>query len=430
MDEFKNALLDVFLKSSKHLWGANVSWVRELRKSAVAKFEDLGFPTETNEEWRFTNIDPITQSQFSLPSRRNINDLKAAKLDGFTNIVFVNGYYAPELSATPLPNDIRITNLANALDSKQASLERHLANYAKYENQCFTALNTAFMTDGALIHLPKGTTLQEPIHIQFISTSNGEATISYPRNLVIIEPDAKATIVEEYIGNGESGYLTNSVSEIVVGENSTLNHYKIQREQVNAFHISTLQVSQARNSSFSSNVLSFGGAIVRNSLNVALEKEGSECILNGLYMVTGTQLVDNHTEIQHIKPHTISRELYKGILDGKSRAVFNGKIIVRPDAQKTDALQVNKNLLLSDGGLVNTKPQLEIFANDVKCKHGATIGQLNKDAIFYLRSRGIDYEQARKIIIYAFANEMITHIKESHLREWLEKFVNTKLGQI
>jgi Fe-S cluster assembly protein SufD len=302
-------------------------------------------------------------------------------------------------------------SLAGALRSDAKLVEPHLARYARFEQNAFTALNTAFAEDGAFVYLPDGTSLKGPIHLLLLSTVPGEATVSHPRNLIVVGANSQVSLIESYVGLEGGAYFTNAVTEISAGERSVIEHTKLEREGREGFHIATLDVHQGRGSSFVSSSIATGGALVRNDINVLFNGEGGDCTLNGLYVTGGDQHIDNHTSIDHAKPHCTSRELYKGILDGKSRGVFNGKIIVRKDAQKTNAHQTNKNLLLSQHALVNTKPQLEILADDVKCSHGATIGQLDEEALFYLRTRGIGSEAARNLLTYAFASDIVSRIK-------------------
>jgi Fe-S cluster assembly protein SufD len=279
------------------------------------------------------------------------------------------------------------------------------------------------MADGAFVYIPKRRVVEDPIHLLFFSTSGEGPSVSYPRNVIVVDSDSDVKIIESYFGVGNELYLTNGVTEVVAGENAIVDHCRLVRESEKAFHVATLQVHLDRNSNFTSRSITLAGALVRNDVNVLLDGEGIECVLDGLYLGSGEQHIDNHTKIEHLKPHGMSRELYKGILDGKARAVFNGKIVVHKDAQKTDAKQTNKNLLLSEAASVDTKPQLEIFNNDVKCSHGSTIGRLEEDAIFYLRSRGIDLEGARDLLTYAFASEVIQRIKVDSVRTGVDDFV-------
>jgi len=410
------------------------TWMQEIRHSAISRFTELGFPTTRDEAWRFTNVGPMATIPFRSATADRLNGGRFDTLEDVPfpaltacRLVFVNGRYAPELSRGQLPAGGTLGSLAALLQTQPDRLEPYLARQAPLERQAFTALNTAFFSDGAFVHLPQDVVLDHPIHLLFVSMGSGEPTVSYPRVLIIAEPNAKASIVESYVGLGEGVTLTNAVTEVVLGENARLDHYKLQRESRTAFHVATQQIHQHRNSALRSWSISLGGALVRNNLNVVLAAEGTECNLDGLYLVTGTQHVDNHTLVDHTRPHGSSREFYKGILDGKSRAVFNGTIVVRQGAQKTDARQTNRNLLLSDEGRVHTKPELQIFANDVKCKHGATIGKLSADALFYLRSRGIDLEAARGLLIHAFASEMIERIPVQSLKDGIAALVSAEL---
>ena len=401
--------------------------IEQIRRDAARRFAELGFPTTRDEEWRFTNVSRIAKTQFSAaPS--NMSASEGAQLeerlspskDGL-RLVFVNGRYSPELSSRKLPLGIRATPLKEA----NGAAEAHLARYASYQDRAFVALNTANFSDGACIEIPKGTVVEEPIHLVFLATGGEGPVISHPRSLIVIGPASQATVVESYFGHGAS-YFTNAVTEIVAGDHSVLDHYKLQEEDERSFHVATLQVQIGRDASFSTHSISLGGGLVRNDINAVLA-EGTQATVNGLYLVSGSQHVDNHTAIDHAMPHGTSHELYKGILGGTSAAVFSGKIIVRPGAQKTDAKQTNKNLVLSEDATINTKPELQIHADDVRCTHGATIGQLDPDAIFYLRSRGITREQACDLLTYAFARDVIDRVKVEPLRARLERILVEKL---
>ncbi|MGH8309983.1 MAG: Fe-S cluster assembly protein SufD, partial [Steroidobacteraceae bacterium] len=287
----------------------------------------------------------------------------------------------------------------------------------------------ALFTDGAYIHVPAHTVLERPIHVLFISTgaTNGHSAMSHPRVLVVLDDDSQAAVVESYAGPDGARYFTNVVTEIALGAHAVLDHYKLQRESAEAYHVGSIYLRAARSANCTSHSISVGGALVRNDVMAVLAGEGGECTLNGLYLADGQRHVDNHTTIDHAMPHCDSREIYKGILADRARGVFNGKIIVRPDAQKTDAKQTNKALLLSDDAQINTKPQLEIFANDVKCTHGAAVGQLDEDAIFYLRARGLDLQQARDMLIHAFAGDVLNRIRIEPLRKSLEEHLLSEL---
>jgi Fe-S cluster assembly protein SufD len=338
-------------------------------------------------------------------------------------LVFVNGRYSENLSSPGELDGVKLGSLAEVLQMKPEIVQPHLGQYANLEEHAFNSLNTALMRDGAFVHVMKGKTAEKPIHLLFVSTAHAEPATSHPRNLIVAESQSQATIVESYVSVGPDVYLTNPVTEIILGDGAVLDHYKLQDESRRAFHVATMQYRQDRNSSLRSHSITLGGVLVRNNLTAVLDGEGAECTLNGLYLVMGEQHIDNHTRLEHAKPHCSSRELYKGILDDKSRGVFHGRILVHKGAQKTDSKQTNNNLLLSDEALINTKPQLEIYADDVKCTHGATIGQLDQDAIFYLRSRGIGEKAARSLLIYAFASEIVGRVKVEALRAKLDQFL-------
>lgn len=430
----KEHYLAAFSKFGANGAARGPAWIRELRQAAIAKFAELGFPTTRNEEWKYTSVDPVAKVPFKMGKPVGL-DLSVDELcrismtdSSHPRVVFVNGHHVPELSSLQsLPQRARVGNLAQFFDADGGALEPYLGRCAAYQDQAFVALNTAFMEDGAYVEIPEGLVIEEPICLIFLSTLQKDPVVSHPRNLIIFGRGSQAKIVESYIGLKDQLYFTNAVTEILVGENASAEHYKLQQESHAAFHIATVQAALHRSSHFTSHAIALGGALVRNDLNVTLEGEGSECLLNGLFLAGDRQHVDNHTQIDHVKPHCASRELYKGVLSGKARGVFNGKVIVHKAAQKSDAKQTNKNLLLSENAVINTKPQLEIHADDVKCTHGSTIGQLDPDAIFYLRSRGLDLESARSLLTYAFASEMIGQIQVSPMRERLDDFMLTEL---
>ncbi len=383
-------------------------WLHELRDAAMECFTEQGFPTARQEDWKFTNLNPLTRASFELARPGEGKFVEDLPCDG-PCLVFVNGHFMPALSG----QDPAAGHFAGA---PPAFLERHLARYADYRKHPFVALNTAFLDGGAFVHIPARAIAERPIHIVHISTGSQPAQVSHPRSLIVVEAGAHASVTETFIGEGE--YFTNAVTEIVAGEGAMVEHSKLQIESVRAFHISSIHIRQSRASVVASRSFAFGGALARTAIDAVLE-EGCESTLNGLYKVTGKQHVDTRTSIDHAKPNAASHELYKGILDGHSSAVFNGKIIVRKDAQKTDAKQTNKNLVLSEDATINTKPQLEIFADDVRCTHGATIGQLDEEAIFYLRSRGIDREHARTMLLNAFAHEVIDQVRSESFRDYV-----------
>ena len=422
--------------------GREPSWLTRTREQASERFQTLGFPSTSEEEWRFTNVAPIARTGFALVSDPRPSGAQSS-VTAFTlstiasaELVFVNGRYAAGLSIIrTLPHGVRIESLASALVAQPDQIEPYLARVAGFGRQAFTALNTALFADGAFVHVPAHLTLDAPIHVLFISTGRGDdaPTMSHPRLLAVTGEGSHVPIIESYVGANDhasprrrGGYFTNAVTEIVVGENASVEHYKLQQEAADASHIATMHVIGSRHARFQSHSLSFGGSLVRNDVIAVLDGEGIECTLNGLYLADDRRvvrgagvgapgvreaapgvIVDNHTTIDHAKPHCGSREIYKGILAGHARAVFNGKIIVRPDAQKTDAKQTNKALLLSEDAQINTKPQLEIFANDVKCTHGAAVGQMDDEAIFYLRARGLGLADATGLIVQACASDVL-----------------------
>jgi Fe-S cluster assembly protein SufD len=405
-------------------------WLCDLRKEGFARFAELGFPTTRDEEWKYTDVSPVAKLAFRPvlePSPDGVTEavLRPFRLAGAAaRLVFVNGWFAPDLSSVDgLPAGAVAGSLAAALRAGGEDVASYLGRFAPHRDHAFAALNTAFLTDG-------GTILAEPIHLLFVSTAAGPPDgppLASPRNLLLAGTGSQLAVVESYVGLGHGVYLTNAVTEILVKDGAVVDHVKIQNESEKAFHFATVQVQQGRASQFVSHSFSLGGALTRNDLNAVFTEEGGECTLNGLYLAGGHQLVDNHTFIDHARPHGTSRQLYKGVLDGKARAVFNGKIVVRPDAQKTDARQTNRNLVLSEGATVDSKPQLEIFANDVKCAHGATVGQVDKEALFYLRSRGLTLATARHLLTYAFAGEILEDIRVRPAREYVAGLLAARL---
>jgi Fe-S cluster assembly protein SufD len=426
--EEKNIYLSNFSRFEKALARAGDSWLHRIRKAAIKRFAELGFPTTRNEDWKFTSVDPIAKIPFRPvlsyePNGVTLEQIERAifTLPDCTRLVFVNGHFSAELSGSnATQGGVIATSLADALGSHPDWVEPYLARYASFDNHAFTALNTAVIRDGAFISIPKGSVVDRPIHLVYAATSRGEGCVAHPRNLILAAPSSQVTVIETYVGLEEEAYFTNAVTEIVVAEGAVIDHAKIQRESEEAFHVGTTRIHQARKSSVTSHFVSLGGSLVRNEVRVVLDAEGCEATLNGLYLARGQQHVDNHTVIDHAKPRCTSHELYKGILDDRAHGVFNGKIFVHQDAQKTDAKQTNQTLLLSQDAVINTKPQLEIYADDVKCTHGATVGQLQDEAIFYLRSRGIGKEAARGLLTFAFANDIVSRLKVSPLRVQLE----------
>ncbi len=421
----------------KNLDGHQTARMQSIRREAIGRFAEMGFPTTRDEEWKYTDVSPLTHVHFKPVASYNCDARTRRDLDRLPfadqkvgKLLCVNGRFARELSSFHrLPAKLYAGSLMKAMGEGPSFVEDHLTRYARLDRNAFTALNTAFFRDGFFVHIPDGVILEAPLQLFFVSSFDEQHYITNPRTLIIVGKNAHASIVEVYVSLREKVSFTNAVTEVVLGENSTLEHTKFVNEAERTFHIGTTHFSQGRNSNLTSHVITLGGAIARNEVVAVLDGEGGEATLNGLYLGMNRQLIDNHTTIDHAKPHCSSHEVYKGILGGESRGVFNGKIIVRPDAQKTDAKQTNKNLLLSDSAAIDTKPQLEIFANDVKCTHGATIGQLEEEAVFYLRSRGVGLSEARKMLIYAFASDIIERIAFKYLRKELERLLHAKLDE-
>ncbi len=421
----------------QRLPGQGVLWLQRAREAALENFVEIGFPSPRNEDWKYTNVRPISKHVFQVAGETCIGlveeDLGAALLSELQarRLVFVNGRYTPQLSKPGTQiNGVSIGNMARLMTEKPASLEPYLGRYADPGASGFAALNTAFMGDGAFIELAEGVALDAPIHLIYVSTALGEPTGFHLRNLIVARDNALGTVIESYISLGEPTYLNNIVTEIVLQPNANIDHYKLQQESNHGFHVATLQVQQERNSRLTSHSISLGGALVRNDINSVLNAEGAECNLNGLYAISRKQHVDYHTRVDHKKPHGTSREYYKGVIGGRARAVFNGRAYVHPDAQKTDAEQYNKNLLLSPDAEVDTKPQLEIYADDVKCSHGATVGQLDEQMLFYLRTRGIDETTARGMLTYGFAQDMVERMGLAPLQAYVAALLKAKLGSV
>lgn len=398
--------------------------LRRFREEGLTRFSTLGVPTVEIEEWRLTSVAPIARTEFALAGD-TVPDIEDLTLpSAAADIVFVGGRFAPKLSRTgSLPKGVRVVPLALALAAGDPVAKR-LGTFVD-ARQHFAALNAALLTDGALIHIGAGIVLEAPIQVSFLGAANGQPTVSSARVLLVAEPGAQATVVERYAGSGR--YFTNAVTEIVAGDGAVIDHYRLQNDSDEAFHVSNTHVRQMRNSSVHTHAVTFGGALTRNDLDVVLDGEGASCVLDGLYLLAGSQHLDNHTKIDHVTPLAESLELYKGILDGKSRGIFDGTIVVRPGAQKTASRQTNKNLLLTSDAIADSNPTLEIYADDVKCNHGSTIGQLDEEALFYLQSRGVGLADARNILTYAFASEVVERMKLEPVRDLLARTLLERL---
>jgi Fe-S cluster assembly protein SufD len=428
------ALLEGFARLEAKRNGAQPFWLKGLRQVAFQWVSEHGFPSARDEAWKYTRVGPILEVPFAPAepgiarrlSQQGIPQL-AADVGG-TQLVFVNGYFAPALSSlAQLPTGVKVTSLASALIEEGERLEPILSRPFRDQPHAFTALNAALAEDGAFVEIPSNAVLDEPIRLLYLTDTNASALASHPRSIILAGAGSRASIIESYAGILGDVYLTNAVTEVVLDEGATVEHYKLQNETETAFHVALLDVRQKAGSRFSSLSLALGSSIARHETKVRLEGEGASVFLNGLYMPRGEQHLDNPTTIEHAAPGCTSRELYKGVIDDHGRGVFDGRIVVQPGAAKTDASQTNKNLLLSEWAQVDTRPRLEIFADDVKCAHGAAVGQLDEDAIFYLRSRGIPPLAARNLLTYAFAREVVELVSLRPLRSWVEKMVAARL---
>lgn len=411
------------------------AWLERLREEAMRRFEQLGFPTTFEEEWKYTNLAGLAKTPFETAFQKNV-ELSASDLDAFvyaearaSRLVFVNGIFRRELSSLEaLPGGVAAENLSDALRGEHSEgVRERLARYADYSENSLTALNTAFISEGAFLFIPRGVRVAAPVHLLFITASEDSPIASFPRVLVVAEAQSEATIIESYASAGEGRYWTNAVVEVALEDGARLEHYKVQRESLKAFHTATTQVEVGGASVFDTTTITLGAELSRHNVNVRMRAAGAQVHVDGLYMVGTNQHTDTHSLIEHAEPYCTSRQLYKGILDGKSRAVFNGKVFVREGALQTDAQQTNRNLLLSNEARVDTKPQLEIFADDVKCAHGATVGQLEEEELFYLISRGLRPELAQNLLTYGFAEEVVNKIRIESIKAQLDEAVLNRL---
>jgi len=420
-----------FKEFENSLNGESKSPLHELRKNAIVKLGEMDFPTIKNEEWKYTSVAPILNHKFIRPAGMQVtkNDIAEffIKDTDIHLVVLVNGVFNRELSSIgSLPEGVIVESLAVMIKNNPALVLKYLGKYVELDNG-FIALNTAFTIDGVFIYLPDNTVVDKQVHVMNITGFGKENILSQPRNVIVTGKNSVLRLIESYNSISESANLTNVISEVVLDENSNVEIYRIQDESINNYHINRTQIEQQKNSVFTTYTASFGGAITRNDMHTVLDDENCTANLYGLYIIDGQQHVDNHTLIDHAKPHCQSNELYKGVLNDKSHGVFNGKVFVRKDAQKTNAYQSNKAILLSKDATIDTKPQLEIFADDVKCSHGAAIGQLDEESVFYLRSRGIGEEKARAVLIRAFANDVFDLIEDEALHNHLNELVFEKL---
>ncbi len=432
--EIKKWYISNFESFENSLNGESKLPIHKFRKEAIENFKELNFPTTKDEEWKYTNIAPLLKYNFK-PAAETKNTAAEKLQNHLFNeinknvVVFVNGYFSEDLSSLKaVPQGVTVGSIGDAIKNTSPVLEKHFGKYADFKTHIFTALSTAYTNDGAFIHVPDGKIVEEPVHLIFLADAGNEKILIQPRNLFVIGKNSQITILEHYAALNEETYFTNAVTEVYCDENSFVDHVKLQAESKKAYHVARMEVDQERSSNFTSHMVSLGGDIARNDFNSRFNNTGGECTMNGLFLTEDKQLFDVHTLIDHAKPLCNSHEHYKGILDGNSRGVFNGKIMVRPDAQKTNAFQENNNIILSDSALINTKPQLEIFADDVKCSHGATIGQLDEESMFYLKSRGIGEEKAKAILLHAFASDVVKSLKVNAVKDYIEDILTKKFN--
>jgi Fe-S cluster assembly protein SufD len=425
---------EAFSELEKVRQAAEPVWLRHLRAEGWEIFNSSGFPTVRDEDWRFTNLAPLTRAEFrGAPGTAISRSAIASSLlaGAACQLVFVNGRFAPELSDIGnLPSGLEVASLSQALSDKSENVEQHLGRYANLRRDAFAALNTALWEDGAYLRFRRGARIEQPVHLLFVTTDAGSPVMTHPRSLIVAEQSSQAAVVEDYVSLGRGAALSNSVTELAAADDAIVSHYLVERENFDSFNISTLRIEQARNTNVSSHSILLGGGLVRNNVHPVLNGPGAECLINGLFVGAGRQHLDNYMLVEHASPHGSSRQFYNGILDQQARGVFHGRIVVHKDAQKTDAKQTNRNLLLSDDARMDTKPQLEIRADDVKCTHGATIGRIEDEPLFYLRSRGLDEKSARNLLLYAFAVECLDRMNEQPAREFVEQFIRQRLHEI
>ena len=418
-------------------------WLRQLREDAWQRFHAKGFPTTHDEDWRFTNLAALAKTPFRRLAKDSVA-VSAAEIEKFRvadaacQLVFVNGHFAPAISdLANLPKGLEICSLLGAIDCGMVGvapdgcasngIEQHLGRYADARRDVFVALNTALWEDGAYLRIRRGAVIEKPVHLLYVSAGDGAEVMTHPRSLIIAEPASHVSVIEDYVSIGDEAAFSNAVTELVAGQDAVVSHFLVGRENLSAFNVSTLRLEQARSANVSSHSILLGGGLVRNNVHPVLAGEGAECLINGLFVGAGHQHLDNYMMVEHAQPQCGSRQFYNGILDDSAHGVFHGRIVVHKDAQKTDAKQTNRNLLLSDDAQVDTKPQLEIYADDVKCTHGATIGQIDENSLFYLRSRGIDEVSARALLLGAFAAECLDRMKEGPARTHVETLIRRQL---
>jgi Fe-S cluster assembly protein SufD len=433
--DLKTQLIADFKTAEGRMNGEAKSAVHQIRQQALERFDKLGFPTIRHEEWKYSNVKNLVSQAFDFNavtnfSAKDLEEMPIPNLEG--NILyFINGIYNAELSVIVSPDsELQILTFAEAAKTQPELVEQYFNKYSDYQDNAFTALNTAFAKNGVFVHVPDNKVVEQPVILRFISDARTLNVASQPRNLIVVGKRSEVQIAEAYRSLGENASFTNAVTEFVIGEEANVHYYKVQNESDKSYHIGTTSVLQAGKSVFTANTVTANGGFVRNNLNIKIDGEYAEANMFGLYIPNGKQHIDNHTAVDHAKPNSNSNELYKGILKGKSTGVFNGKIFVRQDAQKTNAFQSCKNVLLSEDASMNTKPQLEIWADDVKCSHGTTTGQLNDDALFYMQARGISKDTARALLTLAFAQDVIDKFEIVAIKEYLQALIEEKIYQL
>jgi len=418
-----------------NLPGAGLDWIDTMRRDNAQRFHELGLPTTRDEDWKYTPLKPITRKAFAAATANAppLPDMQAFDIPGLDahRFVLVDGRYAPELSSVGELGDVaRVDSLARVINEDPGLVKPWLGKLVRETEHGFRALNSAFLQDGLFIHLPDGCRIDRPIELCCVQQTESEEIATQPRHLIVAGEGTRLTLVERYLCGHDGRYLTNGITEVFAAPEARLEHYRLQEEGARGCHIGSWLIEQQAGSQVSTHNVALGAALARTDIRVQLKGAGAHCGLNGVYVLNGKQHIDNHTKVEHRVADTSSNEFYKGVLDGRSRAVFHGRVVVHADAQRTDARQQNRNLLLSADAEVDTKPQLEIYAGDVACSHGATVGQLEADALYYLKTRGVDEQTARSLLTFAFANDVIDKFELPSLRAYIEHELTSKMFSV
>ena len=432
--DLKEDLKTTFNKFENTLNGSLETPLHHIRKEAIEEFNKKGFPGVKDEEYKYTHLGKVLEKNIDLSRFDSKVDLDPDQIKTHfindvesTNLVFVNGILNKELSGGINNEDITALDFSEAYHQYPDEINEHFAKYATIGQDAFVALNTAFVKHGAFIKVRDNKIIEKPIALYYINSSDNNTAVSYPRNLILLGKNSQVSVIESHTSQGDNDVFTNSLTEILVPDNAHVNYFILEDESEQAYHVSTTQIHQIAPSVINTYTIALNGAMIRNNLNVVIDSENCEANMYGMYLLHNKSHVDNHTAVDHKKPHSFSNELYKGIMDGHSTGVFNGKIYVRQDAQKTNAFQSNGNIIISENAKVNSKPQLEIWADDVKCSHGCTTGQIDKEQLFYLRSRGITEKNAKAILLYAFINDIIENIRIPGLKKHIQLKIADRL---